>query len=296
MYEADAHYFVTVRCFQSRLLLRPSTRLASVLGGVLARAAKLTGVELCGFVAASNHVHLLCRARDGSLSDFMKYFLCNASKKIGRLVKWRGQLWERRFSAEQVIGEAALEKRLKYILAQGVKEGLVRKVSEWPGLSCLPQLLGEPTRRFPFYEWARRWENGKLLAGGERRWADEWATEEELELHPLPHWAGWSRQRRRARVRELVDAVEREAAAEHDTVKGVPALLSDDPHRMPARTKRSPRPLVHASTRKLRHAFFDQYARFVAAFKQASEKFRRGKWSEAHFPKFSFRPWIPVHV
>ena len=84
MYEADAYYFVTARCFQSRLLLRPSRRLTEVLGGVLARAANRGNIDLCGFIAASNHVHLLCRARDGALSEFMKYFLCNASKKIGR--------------------------------------------------------------------------------------------------------------------------------------------------------------------------------------------------------------------
>ena len=127
MYEADAYYFVTARCFQSRLLLRPSPRMAEVLGGVLAKAAEKHDVELCGFVAASNHVHLLCRARDGALSDFMKYFLGNVAKKVGRLVDWRGQLWERRFSAEKVLDDDALEGRLRYILSHGVKEGLVRK-------------------------------------------------------------------------------------------------------------------------------------------------------------------------
>ena len=141
MYEADGYYFVTARTFQSRLLLRPTPQLAEVIGGVLARASRTTGVQLCGFVAASNHVHLLCRARDGALSRFMQYVLANISKKAARLVGWRGQFWERRFSAEPVLDDGALEGRLKYILAHGVKEGLVRRVAQWPGLSCLPQLL-----------------------------------------------------------------------------------------------------------------------------------------------------------
>ena len=106
MYDADGCYFVTARTFQSRLLLQPTRRTREVLGGVLARAARLCGVQLYAFVAASNHVHLLCRVRDGRLSAFMQYLLANISKKAGPLVGWRGQLWERRFSAEPVLRSA----------------------------------------------------------------------------------------------------------------------------------------------------------------------------------------------
>ncbi|HYO55463.1 hypothetical protein [Archangium sp.] len=38
--------------------------------------------------------------------------------------------------------------RLRYVLAHGVKEGLVERSAEWPGLTCLPQLLGPARRLF----------------------------------------------------------------------------------------------------------------------------------------------------
>ena len=69
----------------------------------------------------------------------MKYFLGNVSKKAARLVDWSDKLWERRFHASAVLDPQALEGILKYILAHGVKEGLVRRVDEWPGAT--------PTRR-----------------------------------------------------------------------------------------------------------------------------------------------------
>ncbi|WP_395838299.1 hypothetical protein [Archangium violaceum] len=38
--------------------------------------------------------------------------------------------------------------RLRYVLAHGVKEGLVDWRAEWPGLTCLPQLLGPARKLF----------------------------------------------------------------------------------------------------------------------------------------------------
>ena len=122
MLEAWEIYFVTVRCFQRRMLMRPSDETMEVLGGVLARAARLNGVELFVFSFASNHLHLLVRAPRGNLPRFMQHLLTNVSKKLGALMKWRGRFWERRYSAEPVLDEAALLERVRYILAHGVKE------------------------------------------------------------------------------------------------------------------------------------------------------------------------------
>ncbi len=244
MYESDAYYFVTARCFQGRLLLRPTPQMAEVVGGVLARATKQAKVEVCGFVAASSHVHLLCRARDGELSKFMKHFLGNVSKKASRLVQWRRQFWERRFAAEQVLDHAALERRLKYILAHGVKEGLVRRVEDWPGLSCRDQLLGSSKRSFRFYEWAKRWASGRLKPGGGRRWSPAWATPEELELHPLPHWRKWTAERRQTRVRQLIAEIEAEGRAKHRKVKGRDKVIASDPHALRPETRTAPSALV----------------------------------------------------
>ncbi len=95
-------------------------------------------MRLHAFTFASNHFHLLVWARGAALASFMQYLRANLSRKVGRLVEWSGGFWERRYSAEPVLDDAALVGRLRYVLAHGVKEGLVERSAEWPGLTCLP--------------------------------------------------------------------------------------------------------------------------------------------------------------
>ena len=60
MFQEEGFYFVTSRCFQGRLLLRPSAEVNEVVGGVLARAVQQSAgnVRLHAFTFASNHFHL----------------------------------------------------------------------------------------------------------------------------------------------------------------------------------------------------------------------------------------------
>ncbi|WP_395842437.1 hypothetical protein [Cystobacter fuscus] len=42
MFQEECFYFMTSRCFQGRLLLRPSAEVNEVVGGVLARAGEVS--------------------------------------------------------------------------------------------------------------------------------------------------------------------------------------------------------------------------------------------------------------
>ena len=54
-----APVFVTNRCFQSRMLLKPSSRLNQLVVGIIARAQKMYEVKLYGLCMMSNHYHML---------------------------------------------------------------------------------------------------------------------------------------------------------------------------------------------------------------------------------------------
>ena len=73
---------------------------------------------------------------------------------------------------------------------------------------------------------------------------------------------------------------------------GVKAILSRDPLHRPSSLARSPAPRVHAATKAARKAFYEIYAAFVSAFREASEKLRRGD-RNAPFPTGSFPPALP---
>jgi hypothetical protein len=227
----------------------------------------------------------------------MKYFLGNLSKKAGRLVDWTGHFWDRRFAASPVLDEEALEGALKYILGHGVKEGLVRRVDQWPGLSCLRQLLGDPKRTFQFHQWAQRWRSGKLLPGGNHPWSDQWAATEELELHPLPHWQALTREQQRERVQKMVCEIEQEGRKKFRRVTGREKVLATPPHTRPPKLERSPRPWVHASSNRARAFYMATYKAFVSSFRQAVDRLRTGEvLKKAEFPPFSFAPCVPVRV
>ncbi len=295
MFQEEGLYFVTSRCFQGRLLLRPSAEVNEVVGGVLARAVQQSAghVRLHAFTFASNHFHLLVWARGAALAAFMQYLRANLSRKLGRLVDWSGGFWERRYSAEPVLDDAALVGRLRYILAHGVKEGLVERSAEWPGLTCLAQLLGPARRLFHWFNWTKRWSKRESedMAGAQGRFAEEWAEPVELEVAPLPCWEGLGEEERQRAVRALVEEVEDEARARDKPVLGARAVRAQHPHTRPEHLKRSPRPLGHASTRQALRQLREQYRAFVAAFQAAAARWRRGDFS-ASFPLYSFPPRV----
>jgi REP element-mobilizing transposase RayT len=300
MFQEEGYYFVTSRCFQGRLLLRPSAEVNEVVGGVLARAVEHSGgsIRLHAFTFASNHFHLLVWARGAALASFMQYLRANLSRKVGRLVDWRGGFWERRYSAEPVLDDAALIGRLRYVLAHGVKEGLVEKSAEWPGLTCLPQLLGPARRAFQWFNWTKRWSKrgSEDMGGAQGRFAQEWAEPVELEVEPLPCWKGLGEEERERAVRGLLGDVEAEARAQGKPVLGAQAVRSQHPHTRPERLKRSPRPLGHASTGQALKELREQCRAFIAAFREAAERWRRGDFL-ARFPLYSFPPRVvPVRV
>jgi REP element-mobilizing transposase RayT len=295
MFDPKEIYFVTVRCFQGRLLLRPSRQTNEVLGGVLARATRLCSIELFGFVFASNHFHLILRAPERNLPRFMQFLLTNVSKKVGWLVAWRGAFWERRYSAEPVLDDEALLGRLRYILAHGVKEGLVRRCEEWPGLSSLSMMLGSPTRAARWFNWTRRWSS--RLGMETRRFSEEWSEREQLTLTLLPNLAKRSPAARRVICRRAVAAIEKEAALQHPTVLGVATVLEQPPQHRPERPARKPRPLCHAVTHELRRLFRERYRSFIVAYRGASERLRRGVL-KVRFPEGAIPPpmWPPSAV
>ena len=292
MFEPDEIYFVTVRCLQGRLFLRPSERTNQVLGGVLARAVRLTGVELFAFAFASNHVHLLLRAPRANLPRFMQHLLSNISKKIGAIIGWRGAFWERRYSSEPVLDHEALLDRIRYILAHGVKEGLVRMCREWPGLSSLPMMLDGVSREFRWYSWSDRWKHRSNMRPCSR-FDHRCSKAESLALTPVPLPAFQDGRTRGQLLERMVKAIEEAARKAHPRVLGRAAVLAQRPQHRPERPDRSPRPICHAGALALLKEYRARYRAFVSWFVKASLRWRSGDFS-VPFPARASRPIVAL--
>jgi REP element-mobilizing transposase RayT len=286
---------ITVRTVQSRFLLKPGAGWRETFVGALARARELYRVDVHDFVCASNHLHLLTSPENArELAGFMRHFLSKLSIEAGKRHGWSGPLFQRRYQAILVSGEArAQEARLRYLLAHGVKENLVRSVAEWPGPHSGPVWLAGGRAEGIWHDRTRSWS---LRRRGETVKPEQVLVPCELELSPLPCWQDVSPEEYRARVERLIQEVEKEATdrrrAEGIPVLGPRAVLDQDAQAPPLRTKKSPAPPCHAFLRIVRVEMWRAYVAFALAYREAADSLRQGL-DGVTFPPGSFPPPLP---
>ena len=278
------------------MLLRPSPVLNDVTLGVLARAARLASLLVHAYAFLSNHYHLLVRVADAQqLAEFMNYLNSNLAREAGRLARWREKFWGRRYQAVLVSDEEEAQVgRLSYVLAQGVKEGLVASPFDWPGAHCARALSdGTPV--------AGHWHDRTLESRAQRKNPpldpQAFIEREELSLAPLPCWESLAPEQYRARVLGLIDEIEADAQRRQEETgkppRGRDAVCRQDPHHEPNRIKRGPAPLVHAADPAVRRGLRMAYFAFLDAYRYAACRLRAGAM-DFEFPAGAFPPPLPV--
>jgi REP element-mobilizing transposase RayT len=230
------------------------------------------GVRLHAYHFMSNHAHMLVSAGDGAdLAAFIGYVFGNVARELGRLHYWRGPFWARRASVVPILDADTMVARLRYILSQGVKEGLVEKPQHWPGASSTSGLLGEPIVGV----WVDRGLETRLRKRNAGVDESLFTTRYALRLTPLPCWDELAPDEQRSRVLHLIDEIVQEARAVRGRPPlGIRQLLRQDPHSRPSEPAHSPTPLCHASSPRLREAFRAAYRAFCDAFRSVANAVR----------------------
>jgi hypothetical protein len=275
--------------------MRPSRAFNEIFTGILGYSQAKYGLELHSYVALSNHYHLHCSPEDPEqLREFMRLFNSKLAKEIGRLHDWRDKAWSRRFRSIPVSDEPEAQiARLKYVLAHGVKEGLVVSPRDWPGPHCVHALTSGSR---PHGLWFNRSLEYEANRRGLEFGVSDFASVEEVVLTPLPCWRQLAPEEYCRRIVALVEEIETEARIERQNTgrepRGVGFVLRQDPHERPTRSKRSPAPAVHAATRAVRQAMKTAYRQFVGAYRRACERLRAGEFA-VEFPPHCFPPPRP---
>lgn len=292
---------VTSRALQRRFLLRPGRVANEIIVGCLARARQAhPDVKLFAAVFLSNHFHLLLWVPDArTMAGFMGYLKTNLSKKLGRLHRWPGSLFRRRYDHVVVSDEEEAQiGRLRYVLAHGLKEDLVPRPQDWPGVHCCEALVtGAPLRGFWFDDTAAF----NARARGERFHRYTHGHAVEVHFDKLPCWQHLTDPEYRSAVAALL----RDLQTHHEVRRctdghHLPSarvcgrrLRQQDPHDRPATAdSRRPRPRFHAFARTARRRLERALAHFLDAYRAAAERLGEGDRS-APFPPGCFPSPLP---
>lgn len=286
---------ITNRTIQERYLLRPGPSFNDLFLGILGRAQRQHEMDIAAVSVLWNELHLLLIVDDAKeVAGFMRDLQSKLAREVNRLTGWSGPVFEHRYEMTVVTGEEAAQvERLKYVLANGVKENLVERVCQWPGVHSAEALMhGTPLEG----NWYDRTRQHAAKNQSEELSREEYVFAESIVLSPIPCWAHLSADCYRERMKNLVEEIDAEAALARQQsgagVLGVKAILAQDPQARPASIGRSPAPLVHAATKAARQMFYEIYAAFVSAFRAAAEALRQGR-RDVPFPPGSFPPALP---
>jgi len=305
--EGGALVEVTCRTFQGRFLLRPRQDLNEIVVGVLAHfLEKYPSIGLVGIVVLSTHLHVLLSVESQEdLSNLMRDFGSKTAREINRLYDWGGSLFSPRYRSICVTHEPSAQiARLEYLLAQSVKEHLVARVRDWPGIhfgrtllegrSVLSGTWIDRTKKARLEIQARQEAKEKKRRKKVRR--RDYTSTVTVQLEQLPCWRHLEWGKYVERIRKMIRKIEKDAEVERDRrgveVVGVEAICQRNPQTRPNELQSSPAPLVHAATKKERLAWRETFAWFVMEYREASERLRNGD-RDAPFPEGSFPPRLP---
>jgi putative transposase len=315
---------VTVRCVRAQYRLRPDRTRTRAVACLLADAmTRFPDLEVHAVVVMSNHLHLCVTDGRGELSAFMCRVLGRVAKAVNELdrgsaggpgarssgvggtvslagssgvggtVSLLGPVFERRYSAIEIVDDDAMLDRIVYTVTNPAAAGLVRNVEAWAGLSAwvggTTKIEGELVRRAAL----ERARHKARVRGADPAGIDVEAFTQRASASITPFAIAGRDVTAELRERIQAGVAELQAKRGKASVLGMVKARAQSVWDAPSRPKRGPMPLCHASTPEHWRAYRDGWREFVAWFRSASERFRSGDL-DVTFPPWSFRPSIPT--
>ena len=284
---------VSNRTIQGRFLLRPSPELNEIILGVMGRAQRLFDIRIFAFQFLSDHYHLLVWAVDAQqLARFMEYFNGNLAREAGRASAWSGKFWGRRYHSAVVNNDEQSQlDRLRYIISNGCKEGLVASPLDWPGVSSTSALLDGSL--ILHGKWFDRTRECRARNAGRRQ---RFAEEEEVHLAVLPGLAQLDRTEFQQTIQSVVTQIEHDTIQMHSANGTKPAgrkwVMRQNPYRVPKVMKRSPAKKFLATFRQSIAELRTAYREFILAYRAAAVRLMSGD-RMVEFPPGCFPPRLP---
>jgi putative transposase len=133
---------ITRRCTQRQLLMRPDEETNNAFVYCLGEAAARHGVQVIFTVANSNHHHTGIFDRDGNFPAFIERFHKLFAKCQNALRGRTENFWSsEQTSVVRLIEPADVLAKMTYALTNPVKDGLVERTVDWPGVNAFEAII-----------------------------------------------------------------------------------------------------------------------------------------------------------
>jgi len=289
--------FLTTRSRNSELWFVNNKKLELTLLGYAARYTERRKVKLYALAIEGNHIQAPAHFPEANRADFMRDFNSSTARAVARHTPEYpgGRFWGRRYSAE-IVPDEDLEKQFFYTVLQPVQDGLVERISQYPGYNCFNDAVKGRKRKFKVVNWAKY--NAAKRHNSRIRIKDYIDTYE-LQYTRLPGYEHLSQKEYELLMREKLEErrleIVRNRREEGKGFAGREALLKTVPGSTPYYTKTStihshrPRALSACPERRKEALawYFDRYY----AYKEASSRYRAGELN-VEFPDGTYKPHL----
>ncbi len=277
-------YHATFSVVRRLYLLWPRKRLNQAIRYLAALTAQRYGLLIHELTVMSNHIHFDVGDQFGNHPEAFAFFESMLARQVNAMLGETGSVFEP-YEVVELLDDDAILETAGYILANPVKDHLVKKAAQWPGVTTCLMKYGERAviKRPRVGLWAdlkdkerRAVKKRKADSTGRMRYRgkpSELPDEVVLELVRPPVLAGKSDEEVRQQVLDLVAKAEDAARAERKAtgrkVGNVKGLARRHAEEMSTEKPKSWRQMFG---RRPRHAGSDELVRAAKLRDQAWER------------------------
>ena len=291
--------FLTTRSRNSELWFVNNQELEHTILGFAAKYAKRYSVKLYALAIEGNHIQGAALFPNANRAPFMRDFNSSIARAIPRKVPTYpgGRFWARRYSNEFLPGSEDIEEWFFYTVLQPVQDGLVERISDYPGYNCFHDAVWGRKRKFKVVQWGAY---HAALRRDSRVAIKDFTEVVELRYERVPGYEDLS-QKEYAHMMQRKLEERRSAIVNKRGGKGFvgPELLKlTVPGAVPRSTKRSSatdhRPRILSVCPKRRAEYKVWYFSIYFEYQEASESYRSGEL-DVEFPGGTYRPYLFSH-
>lgn len=293
--------FLTTRSRNSELWFVNNKPLEQAILGYAAKYARRYDVKLYALAVEGNHIQAPALFPLENRSAFMRDWNSSIARAVPRYTSEYpgGRFWERRYSGEFLPAADDIEEYFFYTVLQPVKDGLVEKLSEYPGYNCFYDAVRGIERKYKVVRWADYNEA--------RRFNSNVAFKDFVDIIPLKfeRLPGYEELSQKAYTRLMEEKLESrrlkivlERQKKGLGFAGRTTLMKTRRGSRPKNTKKSTssshRPRILSVCHKRRAQYKAWYFGIISAYKDASMRYRAGEL-DVVFPKGTYRPPVKYH-